>query len=87
MPIGELKIDISFVRRIHTEEGLRMAQGIVSMAQALRLRTVAEGVEDEASAQVLRALGVDLLQGYHFGRPCPAQELDAQPLLRSAPTA
>jgi diguanylate cyclase (GGDEF)-like protein len=87
LPIGELKIDISFVRRIHTEEGLRMAQGIVSMAQALRLRTVAEGVEDEASAQVLRALGVDLLQGYHFGRPCPAQELDAQPLLRSAPTA
>ncbi len=82
LPIGELKIDISFVRRIHTEEGLRMAQGIVSMAQALRLRTVAEGVEDEATAQVLRALGVDLLQGYHFGRPCPAEELQEQPLLR-----
>lgn len=80
LPIGELKIDISFVRRVHSEEGLRMTQGIVSMAQALRLRTVAEGVEDEATARVLRELGVDLLQGYHFGRPCPASELDALPL-------
>jgi len=80
LPIGELKIDISFVRRVHSEEGLRMTQGIVSMAQALRLRTVAEGVEDEATARVLRDLGVDLLQGYHFGRPCPASELDSQPL-------
>ena len=80
LPIGELKIDISFVRRVHSEEGLRMTQGIVSMAQALRLRTVAEGVEDEATARVLRELGVDILQGYHFGRPCPASELDALPL-------
>lgn len=80
LPIGELKIDISFVRRVHTEEGLRMTQGIVSMAQALRLRTVAEGVEDEATARVLRELGVDILQGYHFGRPCPASELGTQPL-------
>jgi diguanylate cyclase (GGDEF)-like protein len=74
LPIGELKIDISFVRRVHTTEGLRMAQGIVSLAQALRLRTVAEGVEDEATARVLRELGVDILQGYHFAQPCPASE-------------
>ncbi len=80
LPIGELKIDISFVRRVHSLEGLRMAQGIVSLAQALRLRTVAEGVEDEVTAQVLRDLGVDLLQGYHFARPCPASELGALPL-------
>lgn len=80
LPIGELKIDISFVRRVHSEEGLRMTQGIVSMAQALRLRTVAEGVEDEATARVLRDPGVDLLQGYHFGRPCPASELNEQPV-------
>jgi EAL domain-containing protein (putative c-di-GMP-specific phosphodiesterase class I) len=58
-----------------------MTQGIVSMAQALRLRTVAEGVEDEATAHVLRELGVDLLQGYHFSRPCPASELEGLPLL------
>jgi len=80
LPIGELKIDISFVRRVHSTEGLRMTQGIISLAQALRLRTVAEGVEDESTAEVLRRLGVDVLQGYHFARPCPASELSELPL-------
>lgn len=80
LPIGELKIDISFVRRVHTSEGLRMAQGIVSLAQALRLRTVAEGVEDEDTAGLLRDLGVDILQGYHFARPGTAAELVASSL-------
>lgn len=80
LPIGELKVDISFVRRVHSVEGLRMAQGIVSLAQALRLCTVAEGVEDEATAQVLRDIGVGALQGYHFARPCPALEFMALPM-------
>jgi diguanylate cyclase (GGDEF)-like protein/PAS domain S-box-containing protein len=80
LPIGELKVDISFVRRVHTPEGMRMAQAIVNLAQALHLRTVAEGVEDEATASTLRRLGVDILQGYHFARPCPADEFVALPL-------
>ena len=80
LPVGELKIDISFVRRVHAPEGLRMVQAIINMAQALRLRTVAEGVEDERTAAVLREAGVDLLQGYHFGRPAPAAELQGLPL-------
>jgi diguanylate cyclase (GGDEF)-like protein len=84
LPIGELKVDISFVRRVHSVEGLRMAQGIVSLAQALRLRTVAEGVEDEPTAQVLRDIGVDVLQGYHFARPCPAEEFILLPLFTPA---
>lgn len=80
LPVHELKIDISFVRRVHTTDGLRMVQAIVSLAQALNLQTVAEGIEDEATADTLRALGVDVLQGYHFGRPCPAADLAATPL-------
>lgn len=80
LPIGELKIDISFVRRVHSVEGMRMVQGIVSLAQGLNLHTVAEGVEDAATAQALRDIGVDVLQGYHFGRPCPAAELVTLPL-------
>lgn len=63
-----------------------MTQGIVSLAQALRLRTVAEGVEDENTAGVLRGLGVDVLQGYHFARPCPASELSALPLFANGET-
>lgn len=81
LPIGELKIDISFVRRLHTEDGLRMVQGIVSLAQALHLSTVAEGVEDAHTAQLLAGLGVNILQGYLFGRPCSAEEFSRLALL------
>jgi diguanylate cyclase (GGDEF)-like protein len=84
LPVRELKIDISFVRRIHTPEGLRMVQAIVNLAEALHLRTVAEGVEDAASAATLRALGVSMLQGYHFARPCTAPEFEQLALYAAA---
>lgn len=80
LPIGEVKIDISFVRRVHTDDGLRMAQGIVGMAHALQLRTVAEGVEDEQTARVMQEIGVDLMQGNYFARPGPSGELLGLPL-------
>jgi len=80
LPVSELKIDISFVRRINTPEGLRMVQVIINLAQTLRLRTVAEGVEDQATATILHELGADLLQGYYFAHPCPADAFSALPL-------
>lgn len=87
LPVSELKIDISFVRRVHTPEGLRMVQAIINLAQTLSLRTVAEGVEDSATATILSALGADLQQGYHFGRPCPAAEFSALPLFTGVSAA
>jgi EAL domain-containing protein (putative c-di-GMP-specific phosphodiesterase class I) len=48
---------------------------MVTFARSVAARTVAEGVEHEADAQALLALGVDLGQGWHFGRPVPAEEL------------
>jgi EAL domain-containing protein (putative c-di-GMP-specific phosphodiesterase class I) len=86
LPVSELKIDISFVRRIHTSNGLRMVQGIASLAQALGLRTVAEGVEDAATGEILRRLKVDVLQGYHFSRPCPAETFEALALFQRSVT-
>ena len=71
----ELKIDISFVRRIHEPDGLSLVQAIIHIARALGLRTVAEGVEDAAAAATLRDLGVDYLQGYYFAKPMPRAEL------------
>lgn len=85
LPVDELKIDISFVRRLTAPEGVRMVQAIVSMAQALRLRTVAEGVEDEGAARLLADLGVTLLQGYYFGRPCSAEAM-AELLASASPS-
>jgi predicted signal transduction protein with EAL and GGDEF domain len=77
MHAHELKIDISFVRRLNTPEGAKLVEAIVGMARTLGLVTVAEGVEDERAARILAAMGVDLLQGYHFGRPMPAPDLHA----------
>ena len=66
------KLDISLVRGIHDDE-LRqaLAAGLVYYAARSGVQLVAEGVELEAEAATLRELGVDLAQGYLFGRPMP----------------
>jgi diguanylate cyclase (GGDEF)-like protein/PAS domain S-box-containing protein len=69
MPATKIKIDISFVRRANEAQGAHLIQAIVKIASAFNLQTVAEGVEDALTAAILRDLGVDLMQGYHFGRP------------------
>jgi diguanylate cyclase (GGDEF)-like protein len=71
LPVSELKIDIAFVKRLHDPKGLSMVQAIIHLAKTFNLGVVAEGVEDAAAAERLRALGVDCLQGYHFARPMP----------------
>lgn len=76
MPASKLKIDISFVRRVHEAQGAQLLTAIVQMAQAFKLKTVAEGVEDAMTATTLQAMGVDLLQGYYFGKPMPADEFE-----------
>jgi EAL domain-containing protein (putative c-di-GMP-specific phosphodiesterase class I) len=76
MPVDELKIDISFVRRIHESAGLSMVQAIIHLSKALGLQTIAEGVEDEATATLLTSLGVDYLQGYYFAKPMPRTDFE-----------
>jgi diguanylate cyclase (GGDEF)-like protein len=76
LPLDELKLDRSFVSPIGSDERSRMiVKSTVQMARALGLRTVAEGVEDAATAADLIAMGVDALQGYHISRPIPAGEV------------
>lgn len=76
MQVDELKIDISFVRRLHEANGLSMTQAIINLAHALKLETVAEGVETPEAAQKLHELGVDKLQGYYFAKPMPAEDFE-----------
>jgi EAL domain-containing protein (putative c-di-GMP-specific phosphodiesterase class I) len=78
MPATRAKIDISFVRRVHTEQGAQLIQAIIKIASAFGLQTVAEGVEDADTADTLEAFGVDMLQGYHFGRPMSAEDFEAE---------
>jgi diguanylate cyclase (GGDEF)-like protein len=76
MPVDELKIDISFTRRVRDPQGARLIQAIVGMAQALHFHVVAEGVEDAETADLLEQMGVHSLQGYHFGKPMPAADFE-----------
>ncbi len=76
LPVHELKMDRSFVSSLRTDPRSRMIVSTTNqMAHGLGLRTVAEGVEDQETAQDLIDLGFDVLQGYHFARPMPASEL------------
>ena len=74
IPADELKLDISFVKRIHEKSGLSMATAIISIAKSLNLECVAEGVEDGHTADLLGAMGVEILQGYHFAKPMPIDD-------------
>ena len=65
-----LKVDMSIVRNIDREERKqRLVELLTRFAQATGSRVVLEGIETEAEADTARRLGVDLLQGYLFGRP------------------
>lgn len=75
MPINELKIDISFVRRLNTEVGVSMIATIVKLAEVMGLQTIAEGVETADAADQLECLGVTRLQGHCFGRPMTADAM------------
>jgi EAL domain-containing protein (putative c-di-GMP-specific phosphodiesterase class I) len=75
LPIDILKIDRSFVEMITEPEGTRpIVDAVISMAQALGLRVVGEGVETLGQMEALRKGGCDMLQGYLFSRPVPAEQ-------------
>jgi EAL domain-containing protein (putative c-di-GMP-specific phosphodiesterase class I) len=73
-PFDELKIDRSFVTLL-TREKRPIVATIIRLAKTLGLRVVAEGVEDEATLNALRALGCDVAQGYLLAPPAPAADL------------
>ena len=75
MPVDELKIDQSFVRRGKTTEGRLMLKTIVNMGRVMNLTLVAEGVEDKETADLLRDMGVHCLQGYYFCPPKPDEDI------------
>jgi PAS domain S-box-containing protein len=76
-PVDYLKIDMEFVRDLHGDESnSQLIRAIVGVAQGFGIRTIAEGVEDRATLDSLRELGVDYFQGYLLGRPGPLEDLD-----------
>ena len=76
LPIGELKIDKSFVRAMSSDSrNAIVVRSTIELAHNLGLRTVAEGIEDAFTFERLRALGCELAQGFHMSKPLPAAGL------------
>lgn len=77
-PLHRLKVDRSFVAGVQDEGDDRViASTIIVLAQSLGLQVTAEGVETAEQATCLLQHGCDEAQGYHFGRPVPAEEFEA----------
>jgi EAL domain-containing protein (putative c-di-GMP-specific phosphodiesterase class I) len=77
LPIDLLKIDRSFIRGMtENADHTSIVSTIISLAQALRLKTVAEGVETEEQARLLRLLRCDQMQGYLFSPPVAKEKLE-----------
>jgi diguanylate cyclase (GGDEF)-like protein len=75
LPVDILKIDRSFLSRLPAPNAIGIVRAIIEMAGLLGIETVAEGVEGEAAATLLRELGCGFAQGFHFGRPTPVVDL------------
>ncbi len=76
-PIDRIKIDQSFVRNITTDpEDAAVSQAIISLSHSLNMKTVAEGVETAEQQEFLRSRQCDEIQGFHFSRPVPEQEME-----------
>jgi EAL domain-containing protein (putative c-di-GMP-specific phosphodiesterase class I) len=84
-PIDKLKIDQSFIRDISVDaDDAAIVQAIIAMAHGLRLRVVAEGVENERQVDFLRALDNDEYQGFYYSKPLSAPEVERRLLLNVA---
>ena len=69
-PIDRLKIDKSFVQNTEDEA---IVKAVITLGSSMGMKVVAEGVEDAEQLAVLARYGCDQIQGYHFGRPMPAE--------------
>ncbi|HEX2146067.1 MAG TPA: GGDEF and EAL domain-containing protein [Pseudorhizobium sp.] len=70
-----VKIDKSFVHDSDTPRGRAMLEDIIRLVRNREATILAEGVETREQADLMRALGIDLVQGYHLGKPVPADAL------------
>ena len=78
LPLDAVKIDRAFTSSIDQEERpLHVVKAIVSLAHAIGLEVVAEGVTNQRQLDLLRDMGCDLAQGFYFSRPCNTEEMVA----------
>ncbi len=87
LPIDVMKVDRSFVVGLGVDNrAMAITRTIVTLARSLRLGLVAEGVESETQAELLRSLGCDELQGFLYSRPVAAEAFERLPGLMRGPS-
>ena len=82
LAVNELKLDRSFINGLSAAEGSRdiaLIRSTISLAHALGLRVVAEGVEDQGAFDLLGSFDCDVVQGYLISKPKPPEELSLEP--------
>jgi EAL domain-containing protein (putative c-di-GMP-specific phosphodiesterase class I) len=78
LAVGELKLDQTFITGLGgdgKERDLELVRATIQLGHDMRLRVVAEGIEDVATLDLLSELGCDVAQGYYISRPMPANKL------------
>jgi diguanylate cyclase (GGDEF)-like protein len=78
LAVGELKLDRTFIADLGAEgkeRDLELVRATIQLGHDMKLRVVAEGIEDVATLELLSELGCDLAQGYFISRPMPADKL------------
>lgn len=75
IPIDTLKLDMLFFRESNNSlRDKKLWKSIIEMAKALDMKTVSEGVENTEQVEYLKEIGCDLIQGFVFSKPLPAEE-------------
>ena len=78
LPIDALKLDMQFIRNAFKQQkDTRLLEAMIQLAESFELLTIAEGVETAEQMLTLKDMGCDVVQGYYFSRPLPAEEFEA----------
>ncbi len=75
LPVDQLKLDRSFIQKLGEPDGMAIVKSIIELSLSLGLEVVAEGVEEQAEAELLKELQANSIQGFLYARPMPAEEL------------
>ena len=77
IPIDVLKIDMKFIRNMNRDEkSFKLVELVMDIARFLNVPAVAEGVEEASQVEKLKEMGCELIQGYYFSKPVPAEEFE-----------
>ncbi len=77
LPIDALKLDMKFIRNICTnKKDFRLVEIMIDIARLVEVPVIAEGVETKEQMELLKNIGCDIIQGYYFSKPVPADEFE-----------